>query len=282
MSCRSIRAQPRRTFGNPLSTMGQFLAGRRPTPALAVAFVALLAALSGTAVALPGENTVDSADIKNNAVGSEDIKHGTLTSADLRNNGVHSRDVRDNTLRGADINESRLGTVPNANSANTATRANTANSANTASSANTADRAGSAGSVDGRTPFLVKLSAGESQVLATHGAVSIVADCIDDGATDVVRILGATIQDGAAQGAHDNEYSGAAGDTLDVSTAVDDRVMWTNSAAEGTTNVDWEIDHGWVMAPDGKTLGLDGETTPLGLNYAGAECVVSGVVNASG
>jgi hypothetical protein len=36
------------------------------------------------------------------------------------------------------------------------------------------------------------------------------------------------------------------------------------------------------MAPDGKTLGLDGETTPLGLNYAGTECVVSGVVNASG
>jgi hypothetical protein len=50
----------------------------------------------------------------------------------------------------------------------------------------------------------------------------------------------------------------------------------------GTINVDHIIDGGWVMAPDGKTLGLDGETTPLGLNYAEAECVVSGIVNASG
>ncbi len=45
--------------------MRDFLA-RRPSPAMAVAFVALLAALSGTAIALPGTNTVDSGDIKNN------------------------------------------------------------------------------------------------------------------------------------------------------------------------------------------------------------------------
>ena len=46
--------------------------------------------------------------------------------------------------------------------------------------------------------------------------------------------------------------------------------------------MDHRIDGGWVMAPDGKALGLDGETTPLGLSYPGAECVVSGVVHASG
>ena len=45
--------------------MREFLTSRRPTPAMAVAFVALLAALSGTAVALPGTNSVDSGDIKN-------------------------------------------------------------------------------------------------------------------------------------------------------------------------------------------------------------------------
>jgi hypothetical protein len=128
----------------------------------------------------------------------------------------------------------------------------------------------------------VKLSAGESQVIATHGAVSIGVDCIADGGNDTVRIFGATSQDGAAMGSHDNSYTGAAGDTLDTSTPLDDRVMWTNSAADGNTDVDWEIDHGWVMAPDGKTVGLDGETTPLGLNYAGAECIASGIVNASG
>jgi hypothetical protein len=36
---------------------------RRPKPAMIVAFIALVAALSGSAVALPGKNTVDSGDI---------------------------------------------------------------------------------------------------------------------------------------------------------------------------------------------------------------------------
>ena len=52
--------------------MRDFLA-RRPSPAMAVAFVALLAALSGTAIALPGTNSVDSGDIKNSTVQSKDI-----------------------------------------------------------------------------------------------------------------------------------------------------------------------------------------------------------------
>jgi hypothetical protein len=35
------------------------LLARRPSPAMAVAFAALLAAVSGSAIALPGTNTVD-------------------------------------------------------------------------------------------------------------------------------------------------------------------------------------------------------------------------------
>jgi hypothetical protein len=129
----------------------------------------------------------------------------------------------------------------------------------------------------------VKLSAGQSQTLATHGAVSIVAECLEDGGEDIVRILGATSQDGAAMGGDDfNSYSGSPDDSLNRTTPADSRILSSVRTLDGTTNVDDNRDQGWVMAPDGKTLGLDGETTPLGLNYAGAECVVSGVVNASG
>ena len=53
---------------------------RRPSPAMAVAFVALLAALSGTAVALPGKNTVNSGDIKNGQVKGKDIGKNTVTA----------------------------------------------------------------------------------------------------------------------------------------------------------------------------------------------------------
>lgn len=107
--------------------MRRFIA-RRPSPAMGVAFVALLAALSGTAVALPGTNAVDSGDIKNNAVASKDIRNNNVNSRDLRNGTVTGTDTRDDSLTGLDIDESTLGQVPSANSANSANTATTANS----------------------------------------------------------------------------------------------------------------------------------------------------------
>jgi hypothetical protein len=102
---------------------------RRPSPAMAVAFVALLAALSGTAVALPGKNTVDSGDIKKGAVKRGDIGRNAVNGGKIANNAVGGADVRNNGLTGDDVNEGTLGAVPNATNANSA---NSANSANTA------------------------------------------------------------------------------------------------------------------------------------------------------
>ena len=104
--------------------MREFLANRKPTPAMAVAFVALLAALSGTAVALPGKNSVDSGDIKNKTIRGKDLRGNAVTSGKVKNNNLTGTDMRDDSLTGADINESTLGQVPSANSANSATSAN--------------------------------------------------------------------------------------------------------------------------------------------------------------
>ena len=246
----------------------------RPSPAMAVAFVALLAALSGTAVALPGTNTVDSGDIKRGAVKGADLGRNAVTSAKVKNNSLTGSDVKnltgadvtDDSLTGADVNEGTLAKVPSATAADSATNAT---------------RAATAGAVDGRTPFLVKLAAGQSQTIATNGAVSISVDCTTDGGNDSVRILGSTSVSGAAQGGNDS-YTGGAADTLEPNTAAGDREILSYTVATGTTSVSWNIDQGWVMAPDGKTLGVDGETTALGLNYAGATCVAAGVVNAAG
>jgi hypothetical protein len=106
------------------------LIARFPSPAMGVAFVALLAALSGTAVALPGTGSVDSGDIKNNVVRSNDIRNNNVSTRDLRNGTVTGEDTQDDSLTGLDIDESTLGQVPSANSANSANTANTANSAN--------------------------------------------------------------------------------------------------------------------------------------------------------
>jgi hypothetical protein len=66
----------------------------RPSPAMAVAFIALLAALSGTAVALPGKNTVDSGDIKRGAVKRADIANNAVNSAKVANNSLRLGDFR--------------------------------------------------------------------------------------------------------------------------------------------------------------------------------------------
>ena len=109
---------------------------RKPSGAMGVAFVALIAALSGTAVALPGTNTVDSGDIKNNSVRSKDLRNNDVRGKDIRTASVASSDVRNDSLTGVDILESSLGKVP---------RAATADSATTATNATTAANAANLG-----------------------------------------------------------------------------------------------------------------------------------------
>ena len=116
--------------------MRRFLASR-PSPAMAVAFVALLAALSGTAIALPGTNSVDSGDIVNSTVRGKDIRNGSVGGSDIKNGSVKSLDVGDDSLTGTDINESTLGKVPSAANADHATDADNATNATNAGNANT-------------------------------------------------------------------------------------------------------------------------------------------------
>jgi hypothetical protein len=71
-----------------------------PSPAMAVALVALFMAMGGSAYAL----VVTSGSIKNN----------TIRSVDVRNGGLLGKDVRVDGLGGRAIKESTLGTVPSA------------------------------------------------------------------------------------------------------------------------------------------------------------------------
>ena len=71
-----------------------------PSPAMAVALLALFMAMGGSAYAL----VVTSGSIKNN----------TIRSVDVRNGGLIGKDVRADGLGGRSIKESTLGTVPSA------------------------------------------------------------------------------------------------------------------------------------------------------------------------
>ncbi len=231
-----------------------------PSPALVLSIVALVAAISGVAAALPGKNSVDSGDIKNNSVKTGDVKNENLTGTDVKKGTIAGSDVKDNSITGTDVNESTLGPVP---------------------------------SLQGHDAILAKLTNGQSQTLATNGAVSIVATCeigvdVDPTATttigDRVRLLAATTQDGAVMdGSTDHNGGALTTDYLNAATPPDERVLLFNTTdPSGTTNVDNDIDDGFVLGPDGHGLAVNGEGWALGLNFLGSACVVGGHIDHMG
>jgi hypothetical protein len=151
------------------------LTSMRPSGAMAVAFVALLAALSGTAIALPGTNSVDSGDIKNNTIKSKDIRNNNVRSGDIRNGTLTGGDVKNDSLTGLDINEASLGKVPSAAQADSATSATNATTA--AEAAPTKH-------------WFVQLSEGQNADVFSIGGIVLNASCADNlGDTELTYTL---------------------------------------------------------------------------------------------
>jgi hypothetical protein len=89
---------------------------RRPSPALVISIIALIAALTGTAFA---------AGLGKNSVGSRQLKSKSVTTGKIANNSVTGAKVAKETLTGEDIKLGQLGTVPNATNAAHAQNADT-------------------------------------------------------------------------------------------------------------------------------------------------------------
>lgn len=89
---------------------------RRPSPALVLAIIALIASLAGTAWA---------AGLGKNSIGSKQLKSKAVTTGKIANSAVTGAKVRPGSLTGLDINLSKLGTVPEATNAQQAGNANT-------------------------------------------------------------------------------------------------------------------------------------------------------------
>lgn len=87
----------------------------RPSPAMVVAVIALVAALSGTAFAALGKNSV----------GPRQLKKAAVTTGKIANNAVNGAKVANGSLTGADINLKALGKVPAAEAADQAQNAGT-------------------------------------------------------------------------------------------------------------------------------------------------------------
>ena len=98
--------------------------GRRPSASIVVAVVALVVAMSGTAVAAGG----------------------LLNGSQIKKNSIPGNRLANNTITAKQINKSKLGVVPSAKDANYATTAGSATNATNATNAANATTAGSAAS----------------------------------------------------------------------------------------------------------------------------------------
>jgi len=75
----------------------------RINPGTLIAVAALVLALAGSAIALPGKNIVDKNDIKKGAVKTKAIKKGAVTGPKLAGNAVSSEKIADGSVTEADL-----------------------------------------------------------------------------------------------------------------------------------------------------------------------------------
>jgi hypothetical protein len=91
---------------------------RRPSPAMVVAFIALLVSLGGTSYAI--------VRLPAKSVGAKQLKNKAVTTPKIKKNAVTSAKVRPGALKGSDIDADTLGKVPSAATADSAATAGTA------------------------------------------------------------------------------------------------------------------------------------------------------------
>jgi hypothetical protein len=201
---------------------------RRPSPALVISLIALFVSLSGVSYGVATgfidsrelkNNQVRSVDLRNNDVRTRDLRNNEVRGIDIRNSTVQGRDVALNTLTGDDVNESRLGKVPSAAAADTATSATTAGSAQNV-----------------RVIAPISLARGGAPVtLATHGPLTIALRCFQDmGGTSVWVTAASTTDNSSALGIEPGET--ALGDSdLDAGDMPVPAVALTDPAGGGRT-----------------------------------------------
>lgn len=197
-------------------------------------------------------NAVTTAKLQGNAVSEGKIQNGAVSEGKLLSNAVTTAKIKNDAVTGEKINKSTLGTVPSATTA---------------------------ANLNGQISFYAGLAFGQSQTIASNGAVSLVAVCDQAAGKDRIRILMETTQNGAvANGA--NDYSGLAGKFLETTTPAEERKFVSIEETSGVTDVTHVIDQGFVLGPESKMLTANSEGIALGLNYAGSNCLAAGVVNA--
>ena len=239
---------------------------RRPSPAMAVALLALFCSLGGVSYAVATgsinsreikNNTIRSKDIRNNNVRAKDLRNNDVRTGDLRNNDVRGRDVRNGTLTGGDVGANQLtGEDILESSLGTVFRASGASAVDTLKTSGAPKRVASSAS---NAVEATARAAATAVPLLTAGPFDLYGKCYTDsngvgdtGPPDTVgTIFIRTRQNGSVLDAEDNTLDGTPaflnGATAEASRAVNGAAAGQNDSA-GTTSDD---DMFSALAPGG-------------------------------
>jgi hypothetical protein len=245
----------RKGLGERMEPMRSLLAGRRPSPALIVAFLALLAAVTGSAVALPGKRDVDKNDLRKNVVQSWNVKPGSITASDVRAESLTGGQLQGDSVTGADVDESTL-------------------------------------AVGFERQFQARLNFGDDVLLFENGPLTARIRCLADfdepppggSPVDKVSIYVETTQPGSfldgvdkLNGETDSPPDGLqANETLDPGDAPVDTELLTSTEQSNGAGMGSPADNGFAIAADGTYIGIPGESAALGVNVLGSDCVATG------
>lgn len=255
------------------------LSSMRPTPAMIVALVALVAGTSGAAVALPGTGKVRSNDIAKGAVKTAAIARGAVGSQQIKGKSIRGNRLKDGAVRGKQLGDGAVTTAKLAEAAVTAAKiaAGAITAEQVADDTITSQQVAEGGldssdlsdyavissdagnfvratATEAATEAAARTAAPE-QALFSKGDLAITAKCFRDTAADstFAEIYVKTATDGAIFDGEDELNGGpAATDFLNTGTALVDSELDSTTA----TAADAVMDEGEFTAvgPDGTHL----------------------------
>jgi hypothetical protein len=103
------------------------LIAHRPSPALALAFVALFVSLGGVSYGV-ATGSIDSREVKNKSLRGQDLRANTVTAREIKRRSIDGTDIKVNRVGGNAVKEevlesAKIGKVPSAGSADNAAEA---------------------------------------------------------------------------------------------------------------------------------------------------------------
>lgn len=217
---------------------------KRLTYANVMASIAVFLILGGASAV--AAKKIGSNELKSNSVTTAKIKKNAVTAAKIKKNAVTTAKLKNGAVTGAKVNLGSLGTVPSANSANTASVAN---------------------SLSGRIPISVNIGEGTKDV-ATVGPFTIRVECtIDNGGEDEGQFQLLTSVDGAAMDDNNGD------EFVPFNISDNPAELYEEETTTGEPDIEAADEPGLIaVAPEGTAIVLQNQSIGFNLTGHAGQC----------